>query len=70
MKDKGINPMCQWCNSEEERSDRLFWKCTLARSVWDFISEWWNVKNIREDMVSFSLERIFEVLKDGKEKEI
>lgn len=60
-----FSPLCKWCNNESENINHLFWDCSLAKWVWDFIGKWWSLENKLSSMASFSLSSLFKLQMSG-----
>lgn len=35
--------LCKWCEEEIEDTTHLFWNCSLAKTAWKCISNWWEI---------------------------
>lgn len=55
--------VCKWCNLEIEDIKHLFWDCCLAKWAWDFIGNWWSIKNKLSSIGFFSLNTLFNLKK-------
>lgn len=51
--------LCRWCNIEKEDMPHLLWHCSLAKSGWDSLLNWFNIKRPSPPFMSLSSALIF-----------
>uniref|UniRef100_A0A803Q9W0 Reverse transcriptase n=1 Tax=Cannabis sativa TaxID=3483 RepID=A0A803Q9W0_CANSA len=59
-----VNPLCCWCNQEEETIEHSLWYCTSAKNIWRNFTIWPTIKHSRNKALDMLIHIQQQVSKD------